>query len=342
MARLLWCYLAALLWFFSFSVLNKKMAPKTHICGVCDEQIGRKNCIQCDVCNLWIHQSCANLSDSELEMLSKNKSFKFICVKCTNKISQGNTMVDDFRALNAKLDEVIKKGKDDTESMKEAFEKAVANIKSDMENFASKVTSDCAALNNRVNSLEAVTDTRISSLEIENHVLYRRINRANIVVRGLPAGLPDLVAVAVALGNSLNVALNTQDLSHVSYINSKRLVLVVFNSVIIRDRIMKQYFKTRTLKISDVIGDVLINIDTGTNDGKESTRVYLNDHYSPAASKLNATCRKLVQEKLIKKYKIFNYDKLRAVLTLANGKELEVFNVADCVKLRGDDTPVLG
>ncbi|KAI8123943.1 hypothetical protein CVS40_5780 [Lucilia cuprina] len=61
----------------------------------------------------------------------------------------------------------------------------------------------------------------------------------------------------------------------------------------------------------------------------------LNDHFSPAAGKLNGICKKLLGRKIISKYRILNNDILRAKLTMSDGKEL-VLDYSGCAGLLVD------
>ncbi|KAI8116597.1 hypothetical protein CVS40_11346 [Lucilia cuprina] len=77
-------------------------------------------------------------------------------------------------------------------------------------------------------------------------------------------------------------------------------LLVKFNSVHLRDSVMKEYYKTRTLKVCDVMG------------GDIDRQVYFNDHHSSAT-----ICRRLLRLKVITKYKILNADKVKTKLILS-------------------------
>lgn len=68
-------------------------------------------------------------------------------------------------------------------------------------------------------------------------------------------------------------------------------------------------------------------------------RVFLNDHYSPAAGKLNGMCRKLLKENVIKKFKVLDADKPKAKLIMADGKEVTV-DAVGCAGLLKDKVPV--
>lgn len=81
---------------------------------------------------------------------------------------------------------------------------------------------------------------------------------------------------------------------------------------------MHEYFKTRSLKLNNFI------------DGDIDSRVYLNDHFSPAAGRLNA--KKLIRKDVIKKFKILNSDKVKAKITMNDNREV-VYGPAECADL---------
>lgn len=82
-----------------------------------------------------------------------------------------------------------------------------------------------------------------SELEAEINELHRRINRAGILIGGLPAGLTHLIPPVLYLGAFFNVPITTHDRNHLSYISKKTQILVKFNNVHTRDTIMKEYLK---------------------------------------------------------------------------------------------------
>lgn len=317
---------------------------KTFKCGVCSLAIGKtQGSLQCRICKKWLHASCANVSDKELKVFGDAKSMAFICPSCDDNLGDNDDVGEDMRALNRKLDcfinkhqsdqselnkkldDFIKKNEEDKLALRSAFLDAVADIKSDMNSCLTNMKKDIIGCSKLINHIDTSTTSKISALEMENNVLHRRLNRGDIVVSGLPEGLTDLVSPVIALGATYNVAVNVGDVSHVCYMNHRKLLLVKFNNVMARDKIMREYFKTRSLKISNLISDAQFG-------GDLESRVYLNDHYSPAASNFNGLCRKLLRSKCISRFKIINSDKLSAKLTLPDGKEV-VYDAAECAGL---------
>lgn len=88
----------------------------------------------------------------------------------------------------------------------------------------------------------------------------------------------DLDSTIIKIASIFNISVLPIDINHIFYFRNRKAVLVKFNKVSLRDRIMAEYFKI--FKIFDVIV------------GEIGSRVYLNDHYSPAGSKMNTNCKK--------------------------------------------------
>ncbi|KAI8124910.1 UBX domain-containing protein 6 [Lucilia cuprina] len=168
-------------------------------------------------------------------------------------------------------------------------------------------------------NLVASSEGKFTEEDMDKTLYDLRFNRADIVINDLPAGMEDLVAVGVKIGSIHDVQISENDINHVCYFNNRKAILIKFNRVSLRDKIMKQYLSSRSLTVRDVIG------------GDIASRVYLNDHYSPAA-KLNAICRKLLNRKIISKYKTLNNDRVKANITMSGGDEV-VLDCAGCSEL---------
>lgn len=298
---------------------NYKMPTVKAIkCMGCSESITKSHkSARCRICSQSWHAACANLSEKDLQSLKALKSSFFICTSCESNLdNNGNNdscVANQIREMNKKLDDFTATNKAELTTITASLDV----IKGEMSACLTEIKSDIAECG-----------TKVSNLEVENNVLHRRLNRPDIVVAGLPEGLSDLVAPVIALGSFFNIVVTRQDVNHVCYMNNRRQILIKFNSVFLRDSIMREYFKTRALKVGDIIegdGSDLVN------------RVYLNDHFSPAAAQLNAVCRKLLRQRIVTKFKILNADHLKAKLTLPNGNAV-VRDSVECASLLNDGT----
>ncbi|KAI8115013.1 hypothetical protein CVS40_12694 [Lucilia cuprina] len=110
----------------------------------------------------------------------------------------------------------------------------------------------------------------IEMVKNQNDILQKRLNHI-IVINGLPKNQPNVINVVQNIFKHLNVHLIESDINVCFFINNGNSVLVKLNSMFKRDAIMNNYFKTRTLKLSDVI------------DTDIQKRIFLNDHLTPRA-----------------------------------------------------------
>lgn len=293
------------------------------LCGSCEVSVTKtQGSIMCKICCKWLHGTCANLTDKDLAALKAIKVSSFICAQCNTNLPnlRGSAGVsEDIQNLNKKLDTFITSHCAELNVIKTAIE----NMNAEMKECLTELKADIVKCNDRVKSVEAsVSNLRNENevLKMENNVLHRRINRSDFLISGLPEGLNDLVVTVIAVAACFNVMLTRSDVNLACYINSKRQILVRLNCAEHRDAIMKQYFKTRSLRVCDII----------SGPGNEVTsRVYLNDHYTPDASNLNSICNKLRRLNIISKYRILNGDRVKAKITLPDGKEI-VRDVNEC------------
>lgn len=292
-------------------------------CGSCDEPITKtQGCIECNICCKWLHASCAKLSDKDLSTLKAIRVSAFICAVCEpnlTNVRRQSSVADDVRSLNVKLDSFIGGYQTELSGIKSAID----GMRTEVSSCLTELKTDIVKCNERVNLIEASTSGKIAALEAENNSLHRRLNRGDFLIGGLPEGLDDILKAVIAVAAVFNVLLTKQDINHACYINRKKQILVKLNSVSARDEIMRSYFKTRTLRVCDVLDGP---------GGDITSRVYLNDHYTPSAGYLNSLCKKLRRLNIIMKFKILNGDKTRAKLIFPDGKET-VRDINECALL---------
>lgn len=304
-------------------------ASKAVDCGSCSESITRsQGSIGCNICGKWFHASCVNVSDKELSAMKSIKVSAYICTSCQSNLSKIRHsagvagVADDIRNLSQKLDSFIESHHTEVNIMKAAID----SMKSEMSLCLSEMRTDITKYNDRIERIESSTSTLTTetrSLKDENNALHRRLNRGDFLIAGLPEGLDDLVSHVIALGSFFKVDLTRRDINHVCYINKRKQILVKLNTIECRDEIMKQYFKTRSLRVCDVLSGRGSDI---------TTRVYLNDHYTPAAGYLNSICNKLRRQNIITRFNILNGDKASVKLFFPDGKVM-IKDVDECALL---------
>ena len=68
-----------------------------YVCPYCRTRVPEDgNSISCDYCRKWCHLQCTDLSESQFEIFSKDKSFEWACSKCvTNICNKCNILTKD-------------------------------------------------------------------------------------------------------------------------------------------------------------------------------------------------------------------------------------------------------
>lgn len=135
-------------------------------------------------------------------------------------------------------------------------------------------------------SLKAIKDDVLNcktlvSHEMQNHAVQHRLNRSDIVITGLSDKLDDLNEIVKSLGSHFKVEMTPADILDVMYIKTLHAILVKFAQVGKHNKLKPAYFKSKSLKVSDVVG------------GTDGRRVYMNDNYSTLGNKLLRYCWKL-------------------------------------------------
>lgn len=304
------------------------MAPtkETTQCNSCNKNITKtQSSLQCSACLHWFHLICSGVSEKAFGALSDASGIYFKCNGCN--ISPEATddtavpdMGNDLRSLHSKMDRLLNKMEEDKNEFKAKLDSAIKDIKGELSSTVTELKNDISCCNTTIKDVESALSTKCSQLETENNGLHRKLNRADIVINGLPAGSDNLLDYVTSIAKFYSIAISKGDIFNVFYINQGRSLIVKFNSVLIRDSIMKEYFKKKDLTLKDVTGR------------ESSSRVYLNDHMTPATGKLNALCKRLLKEKKISKFWLIHSDKPMVRLTCLDGSVV-TYDYKECFKL---------
>lgn len=324
---------------------------KTYNCGICKANVVKSQLsVQCKKCLLWFHYNCSGLPNKAFAAYYNCPPCAGICVGVANggadavnpasnlvfnSAAENNVVATDCNAaatrqdlnqLSDKLDVYFKKFEAEYADLKRSFGAAVADLNDKFTSGLEVLRNEIVDCRKLVNYVDSASTNKIAIMEAEMNSLHRRLNRGDVVISGLPSALNDLKSVISSVCQFYNVQLSDSAIQQVFYMSNKKLVMVRFNDISVRDKLMSEYFKSRNLKLCNVIG------------GDIQNRVFLNDHLTPAAGKLNSLCRKLLQKRVVTRYRVLNGDKLLARLTLSNGKEV-TFSAEGCADLLSDAAP---
>lgn len=321
------------------------MPPKFVQCPACFNNVTKTSGgVKCGRCAVFFHVKCAGVSDLK-------KASDFICKSCSNtpapqKGDGSGDIIKRMEELQRSIESKIDTTRSEIEiSMNGGFSKLESKVNGLIQNFRNEiggelknVKSDVAQCYSVIKGVDEATGAKINALIAKNNVLERRLNRSDILVSGLPNKMDKIRDYVIKIAQLVGVNVSMQDINHCCYIKGSKCILVKFNSVYLRDLVMKNYFKSQPLMLENILGVAGMN-EVGDINTAE-TRVYLKDNLSPASKKLHYICRKLLMQQKIKKFYIKNMDNPKAKVYKLDGS-LVYLDIQQCADLLdgclGDD-----
>lgn len=295
------------------------MAGKKTNCGKCKKDIGRNLSAQCDECLEKLHLACAGVDEAFCILKSKNNGISFICVNCKNCSTSNSSLRNEIDILNKKMDNMFEGMSQQNNSIDKKLEDIVIKLKSEFFSKFEKIEEELKRCQ-QAKELDSDMEYKMRKLEIDNNTLHHRLNRTDVVINGLPNKIDCLEDTIIKLCLVFNITINASDIQHACFMNGNKSVLVKFCRVRIRDCLMGEYHKTRSLKLSDIDGSDI------------HSRVFLNDHFTPLSARMNFVCKQLLNKKKIKKYKIYNADKPKVSILNTDGTNV-MLSFEECEKL---------
>lgn len=288
------------------------------LCGCCKLDIGRKRSLLCTACDQWFHVECEAVSKEMFALLEKNRNLLYTCKECfANPPTDANDTMDfkqEMRKEFASLQSTIRSLATDIKKDQDELKLKIDTVVSDVNEIRSELANSVKHLKDEVDNCKktiignnTAVSKKLYELELQNHQLFFRSCRSELIITGLSSNLNNINEAVLKLCNHFKVAINVNEISKAVYIKNKNAVLVKFCEVSTRDKIMSEYYRTKSLTRADI------------EEGTATTRVYLNDNYSPLVNKLVRLCWKLSKDKLINRYSIIYREIPKAKITLADG-----------------------
>lgn len=316
-------------------------------CQCCKKNVTKtQHSVWCALCKMYYHIECVGVSEEQHKLFCKNKKvFSFICPQCSNRTDKPANVVESQASLEPHDDlnqslhnltmELEKQFEEHSRmfeqqvyasiaaldaKMVEIFDKFRAEQKAVVENIQLDVTHNYDIMK----KVDEAASRRICSLERQNSILQRRLNRSNIVIKGLPKNIKELREVFIKIASLCNIFLSKSDIQHITYFSNGKAVLVKLTSVQTRDEIMSNFSKLKYLLLKDIDG------------GISETKVFLNDHFTPDAANLISNCRKLRDAGLILGYKFINTDVPRVNVLFPNNIR-KVLDMRQCLDMLNEN-----
>lgn len=300
------------------------------LCGSCNLDIGRKRSLLCTTCDQWFHVECEAVTKEMFSMLDKNRNLSYTCKECCERpptdATDSNAFKQEMRLEFASLQKTIRSLAIDIRKEQDVLKLKIDTVVNDIADIRAEFSNSVKLMRDEVDNCKKLitsnddcTSKKINELELQNHLLYFRSCRSEVVITGLSSSITNLNEAVIKLCNHFNVAINENEIAKAVYIKNKNSVLVKFSEIKTRDKIMSEYFRSKSLTRSDIEG------------GTTTTRVYMNDNYSPLVNRLLHVCWKLAKEKQIKRYSIFNREIPKVKIMMPTG-DVKMLNLQELIK----------
>lgn len=234
-----------------------------------------------------------------LGLFRRNNLVKFTCQRCVERQSGAPVTSE---VLRATIDEALA-------VFKESIRDMICEVKREYNDKLRQLSNEITTLKARVNDF----DKRVGNGHAPQAPctwLESRLNRADVLIDGLPPNLEEPITFVSDICKLLGVTVPADSISFCGYISKRKLLLVKFVSIGVRDAVMRAYFKaSSTLTI-----DRLLDTDA-------TTRIYLRDNLREEAKRLAYLCRGLKRKNIIGKFRILNTAAPKVVILAADGSE---------------------
>lgn len=291
------------------------------LCGKCNSTTSNTRCLLCRSCNIWYHADCEDVTKTLFAILDKNRNLAYTCKSCMDNPPDNSDTAfkSEMRKEFSNLKNSINEVKADQLVIKEKVDSVLCDVRAELVANLKEIKDEMANCKTLVDTNDVAYKNKFFELEMQNHILQHRMNRNDVVISGLPTDLTSLDNIIKNVCTFLKVDIVEGDIINNTYIKNRNAVLVKFGNISKRDKIMSGYYKTKSIKISDVI------------DGAAHNRIYLNDNYSSLANKLFKICWKLKKDKKVKGFLIINRENLLAKITMLDGN-VKLLNFYECIK----------
>ena len=155
-----------------------EMPRPKYPCGVCDKAV--QSGIQCNGCKRWHHNDCpgVGINDSEIQLFSKCKKFKWFCRICDKDVTEILTHFEKFK----KFSSLIENQKNEIKATKEALDTKINQVLTRLNNLE----KDGPKLNKKIEEkITEITASNPSKIDIEEQKQIE-MRKKNIIFFGLP------------------------------------------------------------------------------------------------------------------------------------------------------------
>lgn len=252
---------------------NKVKSKKVN-CESCKRSVTavRSPGIECSVCKLFYHLSCANLDAEKIEFIQEN-SVSWLCVLC-NKPSRRSSIITASPPLDS-IEDLVEK-LHEYKSKHEESNKKIDELTKRVEILEALLSSKAEKINLIENITEDFTE-RVQSLEQQSCDKTAEIQG----IAGTES--EDPILLSQLIGNCIDCVIETSDIDNCFFVSNKERIIVKFRNKSTKERFVRAGKKfSRANKTIDIKG--------------ASRRVFINDQLSASRKRLYYDSKQFAQK----------------------------------------------
>lgn len=191
--------------------------------------------------------------------------------------------------------------------------------------ISDQINTAVTAVKKDVDSIVNPLITNVQQSLLDNYRAERNKVRSDIIISGIPQSmstLDEMVKLVIQIGSVFEVNISSQEIYQCTWLRTKgvsRKMLVTFNSLIPRDKIMRKYFQQNMkLELNQLI------------PCEVSNRVFLNNNNPAKANKMYLYSRKLKKSGAIKHFRM-NYATCSVDITACNNEDFKFSDLKDVI-----------
>lgn len=266
-------------------------ATKNHLCPKCNAKcLDTHMAVSCDYCDNWYHIGCVKMSKTMYSELTKcTDALQWKCPDCIVSKESKPVKMSDFESLKRELINMFKK----LEHMADTQCKTLESLKLDVDVKIVKVNEAVSVNTGNIDKLQQ----QVSSLENQMQNFHRLNNLSCLNISGIPKSKDSGhdKAVVLNIAKFYGVSLQPNELLFLRRLVNQHStsippIVVRFSSRNIVEDILAKYYAAAS-------PITLANITTEN----VASRVYINEHLTTLAFKIQRECLKLKKQQILSK-----------------------------------------
>ena len=145
-------------------------AVKSHAsvdnCSRCSKPVKDSDAgLQCEICELWFHNACENITDEEFKFLEAHSSVHWYCEACNKSVANVIKLVTSLKTKHEKLELVVDALRKDVTKISATVDSLDKSVDTKIESGIQDTKSSLETAQKEINEIKASTDSMTSEVK---------------------------------------------------------------------------------------------------------------------------------------------------------------------------------